>query len=249
MKKPTALSPDDPVTQVGRVFSTPLVVTQDFSRLPLSQVVATAVFYRHYEREHPSMDVIQKLKWALGCMLVFLGSEWCHNLAHTIISACISRPVDAIRVNMGLPLLVYYDPDDPEVAPREHILRAIGGPVFNILTLLPLRISLRRMKPGTPGHFLVRLALNTNLFLSTFSLAPLPFLDGGPILKWSLVEKGFSEQEAETTVQRANGVAAGIFITVCTLTCALGKRVFAAICGFFGLGSLAIAVGWMEDAY
>jgi Zn-dependent protease len=37
------------------------------------------------------------------------------------------------------------------------------------------------------------------------SLLPIPGIDGGPILKWSLVEKGYEIAEADQVVQRING--------------------------------------------
>lgn len=249
MKKPTVLTPDDPVKEVGRVFNTPLVVRRDLSQLPLSQGAATVMFYLNYHRHDPSKRWVSKLKLSLGAMLVLLGSEWCHNLAHAYMAASIGKPVDAIRINLGMPLLVYFDPEDPEVTPREHILRAIGGPAFNLLMLLPLSILLPKMDPESAESKVARVAYDTNLFLATGSLAPIPFLDGGPLLKWSLVELGATPQGAERTVRKSNRLAAVFFSILGAFIYLFGKRPLGAMFSMIGLSSLAIALGLMEEAY
>ena len=48
-------------------------------------------------------------------MPIVLGSEWCHNLAHAAAARAIGKPVDAIRITWGMPLLVYYDINDKNV--------------------------------------------------------------------------------------------------------------------------------------
>lgn len=182
-------------------------------------------------------------------MFLLLGSEWCHNLAHAFVSARIRKPVDAIRVNFGMPLLIFFDPDDPQVQPSEHILRSIGGPVFNLLALLPAYIFLTSCSEGTPERFAAQLAFDTNLFLSTAALAPLPVLDGGPLLKWSLVRQGSSPQKAEEIVKRANGAASLLFAVAALFAKLRGKGLLSILLALLGISSLAIARGWLEEAY
>ena len=65
-------------------------------------------------------------------MTAILGSEWCHSLAHAAAARSIGKPMDALRIDWGMPLVVYYDVDNEKVAPREHIIRALGGPVCSL---------------------------------------------------------------------------------------------------------------------
>jgi Zn-dependent protease len=247
MKKPVVLTPTDPVWEFTPVFNAPLVVERDLSALPLFQVLAVAYFYHFLEDHYP--DERHTLTWSLGCMLALLGSEWCHNLAHAFIANRINKPIDAIRITFGMPLLVYFDPNDPEVTPREHMLRAIGGPAFNALTLLPLLLLLRGTREDTPANFLARLAFGTNLFLLGASLIPHPSLDGGPLLRWSLIDAGLSGGEAEKIVKRVNGVAAGVCSLFSLSFLSRGKKLVGALLGLLGGSCLAIALGWLDEAY
>jgi hypothetical protein len=249
MKKPVFLSQDDPTWEVARLYDVPLVVRRDLSILPLSQVTMIAFFNRQLARRFPTLKQRQKIAWSVGCTFALLGSEWCHNLAHALISIYIDKPVDAIRIHFGMPLLIYFDPDDPEVTPKEHMLRAIGGPGFNLLTLPSLYILQRRTKPDTPSNYLARLALNTNAFLASVSLSPLPSLDGGPLLKWALVQNGKSNDDAEKIVKNANGLAAILFSALAWSYRLRAKKLLAIICGLLGITSLAIALGWLDEAY
>lgn len=249
MRKPSFLSEHDATWELARVFDAPLVVRRDLSALPLSEVAVAAFFYRSIDHKFATLNRPQKWIWSGGCMFVLLGSEWCHNLAHAFAASRIGRPVDAIRVNLGMPLLIYFNPDDPDISPGEHMLRAAGGPVFNFLNLLPLSLLKSRVEPETPLHFLVQLALDTNLFLSLASLTPLPPLDGGPLLKWSLVQQGKSVDEAEGIVKKANGVSAVLCSILAMFSYLQGKKLLAALLGMLGLSSLAIASGWLKEAY
>jgi Zn-dependent protease len=249
MKKPIFLSKDDPIWDVARLYNVPLVIRQDVSALPLSQVVSIAIFHRQLSKRFPTLNQGQKLIWSFSCTFALLGSEWGHNLAHALTSILINKPVDAIRIHFGMPLLIYFEPSDPEVTPKQHMLRAIGGPVFNLMTLPPLYMLYRSMKPDTPSCYLARLAFDTNAFLALVSLSPLPPLDGGPLFKWALVHKGKSNNDAEKVVRYTNGLAAILFSVMAWFYRIRAKNLLAIIFGLLGMTSLAIALGWLDEAY
>jgi Zn-dependent protease len=139
-------------------------------------------------------------------MPAVLGLEWCHNLAHVYISQLIGKPMDELQILWGMPRCVYYDLNDPTTTPREHIMRSLGGPLFN-LTALPLLGLARGMtERGSLAREVADLALRMDVFLSVVSLLPIPGIDGGPVLKWSLVERGATIREADETVRKVNGV-------------------------------------------
>jgi Zn-dependent protease len=141
--------------------------------------------------------------------VVILVSEWCHNLAHAAAALLVGKPMDALRITWGMPLVVYYDIGDETVTPREHILRAVGGPVFNAV-LLPFALVFRRFtRENSALRDVADAAVGMNTFLSTVSLLPLPMIDGGPILKWSLVERGHTPEAADETVKSVNRVMSG----------------------------------------
>jgi hypothetical protein len=130
--------------------------------------------------------------------------------------------MDAIRIVWGMPLVVYHDINAPDVQPRQHIARALGGPLFNSL-LAPLAwLFKRRANLESPSYDIASAALASNLFLPTVGLLPIPFIDGGPILKWSLVEGGRSIVEADRVVRKVNN-GTGLILSLAGLL-AIKKR-------------------------
>ena len=71
------------------------------------------------------------------------------------------------------------------------------------------------------------------------SLAPLPIVDGGSILKWTLVESGKDPQEADQAVEKA-GIAAGLAAGAAGLAFAARRRWLPAA-GLLAAGVIAVA--------
>jgi Zn-dependent protease len=179
--------------------------------------------------------------------IIMFGSEWCHNLAHTAVASYIGKPVDTVRILWGTPTLIYYDINDQKVTPVQHILRALGGPAFNAL-MVPLSWLARRLTPeGSLARYTAEFALGTNSFISTVSLLPIPGIDGGPILKWSLVERGRSIKEADQAVKRVN-LALGSGLGVASGLAFKHRRTWlGAVMAAFALTSLSVGLGYLKE--
>ncbi|MEN8240853.1 MAG: hypothetical protein ABFS17_02940 [Chloroflexota bacterium] len=218
MKKPAVVSPTDEVTTVGRVFSTPLVV-KGRTWIPFTQLAAWGVMARFAKRRDPARSWPHSLGIGALTSSVILASEWCHNLAHAAAAKFVGKPMDAIRITWGMPLVVYHDINDQTVTPRQHIARALGGPLFNLLVLPAALLLKNRTEPGTTAGDVAEAAAATNAFLPAVGLLPIPGIDGGPILKWSLVDRGHTPEQADLVVRKVDGVlgiilgvAGGIFL-------------------------------------
>ena len=246
MVKPEFLSPADQTTTLGHAFGTPLVI-KGFSWLPAIPALWWALMAWVAGRRHPHWPLGKRLLDGFGMLVVSLGSEWCHNLSHAAAARWIGRPMDALRILLGTPLVIYYDPENASITPRQHILRSLGGPAFNV-TAFGLSSLLRLLtRPGTMARDLVDAALRMNAFLLGAAMLPIPGLDGGPILKWSLVELGQTPPQADGTVQKVNrftgaglGLASGL---------ALKKRrwLVGGILGLFSTLSLLIGFGLLKE--
>ena len=139
---------------------------------------------------------------ALALILADVG----HAAAHAVSARAAGAPMDQIYLSSGMPRTVYYD---QAVSPRQHILRALGGPLYSLLgfvlsqavhSLLPRGSAAREVAGwSSVGHGLIFAG----------SLAPLPIVDGGSILKWSLVESGKAPSEADQIVAQA-GIATSV---------------------------------------
>jgi Zn-dependent protease len=246
MKIPTGISPNDQTTVIGKIFDTPIVV-EGYTWLPTTQLLLWFILYRVEKHNHPQRRWDQHIGKSAISTLIILGSEWCHNLAHATAAHMIGKPMDALRILWGLPRIFYANVNDENVTPRQHIIRALGGPVFNAM-ITAISLCLKRFIPqNSTLSDAVDITLKTNAFLSTNSLLPIPYLDGGPLLKWSLVERGNTIHEADDMVKRVNlitgaglGFASGIALKK-------RRRFIGVILGVLALTSWAIGFGRLKE--
>lgn len=186
-----------------------------------------AMVGRGRERSWPTRLLIGGLAAA-----TWLSADMGHVLAHTVSARLAGAPMDEIRIGLDMPRTIYYDND---VSPHIHRERSLGGPIFNALGLATSGLLRLLARPGTLPHELAGWSAVAHGGLLAGSLAPLPIVDGGVILKWTLVERGRAPQEADAVVQEA-GLATGA-------ACAAGG-VLLAMKGqrWPGLGLLAAAI-------
>lgn len=241
--KPSQVSSDEVIGRLGETE----ITRRGLSWLPASQLIIWGLFSRASRQRNPERSWIRAGVEGFCQMMVMLGSEWGHNLAHLAASNLIKKPMDQFRIQLGMPRCIYHNLDDQEVAPREHLIRALGGPIFNLL-VLPFAWAARRLtKKDSIAGMTARTALDTNLFLSTISLLPIPGIDGGPILKWSLVEGGKTTQEADEVVRKVNGPLAlimGLFSSGAFMKKKILPGLFSLMLG--GM-CLSIFMGWLKE--
>ena len=246
MKRPPVVAPNDEVNVLGHVFGTPLVV-KGRTWFPLSQIGVWAVMTWLAGRRRPERSWQQRLSVGLMTTAAILGSEWLHNLAHAAAAQMVGKPMDALRITWGMPLVVYYELNDPDVTPREHIFRALGGPLFNGGLLVPL-LGIRRMTgTGTVAREVSDAAVGMNLFLSTASLLPLPGIDGGPVLKWTLVQRGHTPEEADEKVRRVDRGLGVVFSAAGVMAFRKRNFLLGAILSLFGAIAMALGFGLIEE--
>lgn len=187
------------------------------------------------------------MRLATFTMPVVLGSEWGHNLAHAAVANWIGKPMDAIRITWGMPLCVYFDIEDASVTPRQHISRALGGPLFSLMLLLS-SLAVQRLSPkDSLSQEIAGVSVATNTFLSTVSLLPIPGIDGGPILKWSLVDRGRTVEEADQVIRK---VDAGLGIALAFIGRAAigrGRRLIGLLSAMLAVLSFGVALGWIRE--
>ena len=241
IQQPKAMQQSDQVTRIGEVFGTPIVVI-GLTWLPITELVVWGIMAWAAGRDRPERSWMARLGVGALTMPVILGSEWCHNVAHAAAAQLTGKPMDALRISWGMPLVVYHDINDESVKPRQHIVRALGGPVFNMMLLSLAVISKQYTRAGSVAREVADAAVGMNLFLSTLSLLPIPGIDGGPILRWALVDRGQSLDEADRAVQEVDkvlgvGLAAGAGVAF-----KKRRRFIGVILAFFSI--IALAVGW-----
>lgn len=111
------------------------------------------------------------------------SNELWHHLGHAAAARETGYPMSGVHFWALLGTSLYLD-DEPPLPAEVHIRRALGGPAASLLAAL-LSALLWRLAPRTgPGRDLALVALASNLSLGLGALIPLPFFDGGTLLKW-----------------------------------------------------------------
>jgi cytochrome c biogenesis protein CcdA len=230
---PSSPSPSRQTARTLRLLATPLEVAPGFY-FNLAALWAGMSWLMGVK--HPSWSWLKRIfSGALtGFALIF--ADVGHAFAHTFSARAAGAPMDQIRLTSSMPRTVYFDESVP---PRAHILRALGGPIFSALGFMISR-AVHRLVPcnsvvrevaswSSVGHGLIFVG----------SLAPLPIVDGGSILKWSLVESGQTPAQADQIVQQA-GIATALAATTAGAAFA-ARRKWLPAAGLLAAGLVAIA--------
>lgn len=194
----------------------------------------------HAERPWPVRILIGLLSMT-AMMVADLG----HAVAHIFSAHYAGAPMDEILLSEGMPRTLYYDND---VSPRVHRLRALGGPIYSVVGLA-ISWLLRGLAPsGTLVREIAGWSCLGHGFILGGSLVPLPIVDGGTMLKWTLVERGRTLEQADKTVAQVN-LSLGAALTGTGLALAATSRQQSAArrwlpaLGLIAGGAIALAAG------
>ena len=245
MKKPLVYSPDQDGTVLMYFFDTPVVIVGR-TWLPLVELATLIGFTRWSSKRYPERNVLANLGAGALHTLTTLGSEWCHNLAHVLAAHLTRRPMDALRITWGMPLCVYYDLEDADVSPLQHIARALGGPIFNLLAASGLRRIRATVDQDAFAYEMFDVALGANLFILAAGVLPYPGLDGGVLLKWGLVQAGRSPFQADQEVRRVAG-AVGAGLAGTALSTRKRRPWLSALLALLGLLGIGYALGILRE--
>jgi len=171
-------------------------------------------------------------------LAALLVADFGHVLSHIVSARFAGAPMDEILVSAGMPRTLYFDNDVP---PQTHRMRSLGGPIYSALGLV-VSLFLRTLTPyGSLARVVADWSCIGHSLILAGSLAPLPVVDGGVILKWTLVERGRTPAEADTVVRRLNlaigavALAAGVVLAV--------LRYWLPGLGLAAAGTIAIGAG------
>lgn len=247
MIKPDILQDDKDFVELIKVFDTPMGVVPDISIIPIAEILTAAGFTYWAKSRNPGRPIKEHIYSGILCMLVSLGSEWAHNMAHIFAAKLIGKPADAVRIVFGMPLLHYRDLNDPTVSPKAHLIRASGGPVLN-LVLLPLGHTWRKnSRPDSVGRDAAEVLVAMNELLLLAGLQPIPGLDGGAMLKWALVDRGMSIPKADETVRKSNWISAALLTISSSWAFLKHKRLIGGILTLLAGMSFLVAKGYLKE--
>ena len=161
-------------------------------------------------RRRPERSLGERLLVGTVSVLIMAAADVGHAAAHTVSARLSGAPMDEILLSHGMPRTLYAN---NSVLPRVHRARALGGPIFNIMGLLISLLWRRGVPPQSLARELADLSCAGHGFILVGSLAPLSMVDGGTILKWTLVDNGRTPEDAEACVRRS-GVAIVVGVAV-----------------------------------
>ena len=183
-----------------RIFDTPVKVNAKV--LPLLFLVWGGVTWFGFHG-HPGRGLWQGLLIGFVSTVLLSLSDFGHPIGHIFSARYAGAPMDEIIISGDMPRTLYRNND---VTPDVHRMRALGGPIFNLVCLL---LSMAIFQVAS-GHAVVKEWTGWSsvgqAFILTMSLLPLPMVDGGTILKWTLVARGKTETEADDFVRRVDWV-------------------------------------------
>jgi hypothetical protein len=183
-----------------RIFDTPVRV--NIKILPILIVLWGGITWLGLYW-HPGRSLWEGLLISFVSTVLLSLSDFAHPLGHIFSARYAGAPMDEIIITSDMPRTLYRNND---VAPKVHRMRALGGPIYNV-TCLFLSLVIFQV---APGHSIVRewmgWSSTGHAFILVMSLLPLPMVDGGTILKWTLVAGGRTEIEADKLVRRVDWV-------------------------------------------
>lgn len=224
-----------------RFNGVPVVARPDFWPIP---ILLTGLLIWAAGRRHPELSRWQRLGLGLLAMPVAWFADVGHAMAHTISARRAGAPMDEILLSSGMPRTLY---QNNAVPPQIHIQRSLGGPLFSLVSSALSWLWWRRSPHGSLNHDLAELSLLGHTFILLGSLAPLPMVDGGTILKWKLVEAGQSPEEADQTVKKTDLSVGTAFLGLGTLL-GLGakRRLLGGLLAVGGAAGIAAGIGWLK---
>lgn len=126
----------------------------------------------------PVDDTPTKLLIGVGYGVLIILCSLFHSLGHIISSRMAGAPMDAVILTLFVPT-THYEDDGKDITSRQHIMRALGGPLMNLaLGLLFLLIYSVVIQCTFVAFFA---GINLAFFVATIS--PIPSLDGAVILR------------------------------------------------------------------
>jgi hypothetical protein len=228
-------------TTLFRFNGVPVKVQPAFWPLPF---LVTGVLAWIAGLRRPERSWLQRLAVGLVALPVALAADVGHAMAHTISARLAGAPMDEILLSAEMPRTLY---KNNHVLPPVHILRSLGGPIFSLLCVT-LSLLWRSLSPHKSiSRELAETSLVGHSFILLGSVAPLPMVDGGIILKWRLVEAGRSVEQADRAVQRASWGLGAAFLAVGAVLGLIQKRkLVGSLLAACGLAGIAAGLGWLK---
>jgi hypothetical protein len=228
-------------TTLFRFNGVPVVARADFWPAP---VMLTGLLAWVAGLRNPERSWLQRLGVGVLAMLAALPADLGHAMAHTISARLAGAPMDEIFLSSGMPRTLY---KNNAVSPHTHVMRSLGGPIFSLIGFTLSLLWRRKSTAGSLSRDLADASLAGHSLILLGSVAPLPMVDGGIILKWKLVEAGQSIDQADRTVHKTSLVLGTALLGLGALQGFFRKRkLVGGLLAAGGVAGIAAGLGWLK---
>lgn len=188
--------------QIFTLLNTPVTAEPSALMIPVA-VFGLGVWFG----QNPFMA---RFRQGLLAVIGYLLTDVIHGIGHIISSRHANAPMDSIHLAAPLPSTIYHNQD---VSPEAHRMRAVGGPIASMVAL-GLTLLLRPLTTvGSIGREFLNISALMHALIGLGSLMPLPFVDGGSMLKWTMVKRGRTPDAADAMVEETN-LTVGLFALI-----------------------------------
>ena len=222
-----------------RIFNTPVKVKATFLIFIVPIWVGVTWLGLYW---HPGRGFWPGVLVGFVTVILLLVAEIGHPIAHIFSARYAGAPMDEIQISAetGMPRTLYWN---NEVSPDAHRLRAMGGLLFNLFGLL-LSLAVYAVVPGNSIAWeLAAWSAAGHGLLLIMSLAPVPMVDGGTLLKWTLVARGRTVTQADEILRRVDWVMGTVAGIVGVVLIALQIWIAGVILVGIGVVVLCVAAG------
>jgi hypothetical protein len=217
-----------------KIFNTPVKLSIKF--LPIFIVLWGVVSWLGIYW-HPGRTLWQGLLIGLITSVVLLFAELGHPLGHIFSARHAGAPMDEIIITADMPRTIY---KDNNVAPKAHRMRALGGILYNLAGLL-ISLAIFAVSPHSSLlHEVMTWSALGHGMLILMSLMPVPMIDGGSILKWTLVDRGRTERAADEVVRRVDWAFGILLVVIGVMLIFLGSWIIGLI--LLGAGGFIFSI-------
>ena len=187
---------------------------------------------------HPGRSLLHGLLIGLVTAILLLLADFGHAIAHIFSARFAGAPIDEIQISAERgPRTLYWN---NEVSPDVHRMRALGGPIFNVLGLLLSLVIYATVPENSIAWELAAWSAAGHGLMLIMFMSPVSIVDGGSILKWTLVARGKTVTEADRIVRRVDWVL-GIALGIIGLGL-LGMQLWIAGVILIGLGLIVVGI-------
>lgn len=205
--------------------------------------LVTAGLYWLAGKRRPERTVGQRLLMTVASTPFPILADIGHALAHTVSARYAGAPMDEVLLTADMPRTLY---DNNDVPPQTHRLRALGGPIYSAISLL-LSLCWRTFSPPQSAmRELAEISCVGHSVIFAGSLLPVPIVDGGTILKWTLVQRGAAPDAADAAVRRTSLSLGLAFLATGAALLTQGRRLAGSVLSFTGAAAAAAGVGLLK---